>query len=102
MTTEKMSVVDPGHDFTIHIARNVVLADREQKGPPVSLCRHAVLQVVTGYVVYDRFLSRIVDGVYQDASDALGAAQWFNESPDSAEASKPPNGDALRLFYPAQ
>ena len=70
--------------------------------PRIRDCRFAALQLGNkGYVVYDRLLSRVVDGVYWGADaleNALGVAQLYNDgggNPDMA-----PNGDALGLHYP--
>ena len=86
----------------IHVERDMVLAEADAKGPSVMKCRYAVLPLANdGWVVYDRLLSRIVDGVYYiNPEGALGVARWFNESAEAAQDSQPPNGDAMGLIYP--
>lgn len=80
------------------------------KGPPLDECRFAVLQIVpthvepsktrAHYVIYDRLLNRIVDGVYWTTlEDVLEIARHFNEHPDRG-GERAPNGDALGLRYP--
>lgn len=76
----------------------------EPRPPSIADCRHAVLTIKNtggiGYVVYDRLLCRIVDGVYYGSPDAaLEVAQHFNES-ESSPWDMAPNGRALGLTYP--
>ena len=53
-----------------------------------------------GYVVYDRLLNRIVNGVfYGDPESALEVARMYNEDLDSPQDTAP-NGLALGLIYP--
>lgn len=70
--------------------------------PDMSKHRHAVLQLANGgYVVYDRLLNKIVDGVYYGDvgfDDALGVAKWYNEGKDTPK-DMAPNSDALGLIY---
>jgi hypothetical protein len=74
--------------------------------PSLAECRYAAMRLHNkgnGYVVYDRALSRIVDGVYygDDAlTNALGVAQLYNETGEGAYNS--PNGSALGLIYPSK
>jgi hypothetical protein len=66
--------------------------------PHIRECRFAVLSLAKGYVVYDRLLSRIVDGVYTDVNNALGVTELYNKGIGHKDMS--PNGDALGLRYP--
>lgn len=81
----------------------------EREAPSIKECRHAVLCVKTkgtagtdtnGYVVYDRLLNRIVNGVFWDkgAESALEVAQLYNAGQGRLDMS--PNGYALGLIYP--
>lgn len=83
----------------------------EREAPSIEDCRHAVLCVRTkdrkgkdtnGYVVYDRLLNRIVNGVFwgKDPESALQVAQWYNERQGRVDMS--PNGLALGLIYPTR
>ena len=87
-----------------------VYITREWDGvPSIEQCRHAVLtvrhkgadgQMTDGYVVYDRLLCRIVNGVfYGSPNDALDAAQLYNEDPGQPQ-DMAPSGRALGLLYP--
>ncbi len=81
----------------------VYIPPRGEHEPACQACRYAALQLGhRGYVVYDRLLSCIVDGVYHgpDAlQNALDVARMYNED-DSLGARKAPNGVALGLVYP--
>jgi hypothetical protein len=75
--------------------------------PPLHECRFAALQLHTkdkGYVVYDRLLSRIVDGVYSGDEEglrsALAVAQLFNEGHLGRKDSC--GGSGLGLIYPSR
>jgi hypothetical protein len=81
-------------------------AQEDAPAPSMSECRHAVLAIhnVTmeggpGYVVYDRLLSRLVNGVFYTLEDALRVAQYYNKD-EGAPQDMAPNGDALGLVYP--
>lgn len=81
-----------------------VCLTHEQKGhPSIKECRHAILPLNNlgkGYVVYDRLLCRIVNGVYYGSlKDALECAQDYNKR-DTAPQDMSPNGAALGLIYP--
>jgi|SRR6266568_4239779 len=81
---------------------DVYITHESASNPSIKDCRHAVLPLKNeglGYVVYDRLLCRIVNGVYYNLEMALGAAQSYNEYPDSPQDMSP-NGDALGLRYP--
>lgn len=73
--------------------------------PSIAECRHAVLPLAkrnqrNAYVIYDRLLNRIVDGVYYVKLEAvLAIAQHYNEY-EHARQDMSPNGAALDLFYP--
>lgn len=69
--------------------------------PSIKTCRHAVLPLGnTGYVVYDRLLSRIVNGVFYETPEvALEVAQSYNNDPGALQ-NMAPNGEALGLIYP--
>lgn len=104
---EKLCVLPNGGrkgEGLIHVEHWIALPNDTQPG--FSECRFAVLTIFCsskekGYVVYDRLFSRIIDGVYYGSPDpALGVAAWFNEDPDAAIESRPPNNIALGLIYP--
>ncbi len=86
-----------------------VYVTHEREAPSIKDCRHAVLHIKNkkqngedghGYVIYDRLLSRIVNGVYYTSlEDVLECAQSYNEDPDCPQ-DMAPNGLALGLFYP--
>ncbi len=88
---------------------DVCLTYETEDAPSIADCRHAVLTIeaksarggtVPGHVVYDRFLCRIVNGVfYTTPEDALRVARLYNEDPDSPQ-DMAPNGVALNLKYP--
>src|SRR5690348_1087418 len=88
---------------------DIDLAEEDPTAPSIKRCRHAVLTVKTkdaydndviGYVVYDRLLSRIVNGVFgDDLVAALGVAKRYNDDPESPQ-DMAPNGLALGLIYP--
>jgi hypothetical protein len=74
----------------------------EREAPSIKECRFAVLQLKNegeGYVVYDRLLCRIINGVFSYLGDALHVAQKYNEDPNSPQ-DMAPNGLALGLIYP--
>lgn len=71
----------------------------ERDAPPIGKCRYAALGIKGGgYVVYDRLLNRIVNGVFLYSSDALHVAKSYNEGNGMEDMS--PNGFALGLIYP--
>jgi len=86
---------------------DVYLTD-EREAPSIKECRHAVLCIKTkdtkgedtdGYVVYDRLLNRIVNGVFaEDSESALYVAKLYNEGQGRLDMA--PNGYALGLIYP--
>lgn len=81
---------------------DVCLTRESPNVPSIKACRHAVLQVKNkgnGYVVYDRLLCRIVNGVFYSLESALEVAQAYNNDPDSPQ-DMAPNGIALGLHYP--
>lgn len=73
----------------------------EETGTPT--LRYAVLPLERGkqarYVIYDRRLSRIVDGVYLVRSMALDAAASYNHA--GCPGDRAPNAAALGLLWPA-
>lgn len=74
------------------------------EAPPINQCRHAVLPILKGYVIYDRLLCRIVNGVYSSLGDvmgALGTALLYNERDDCPQDMNP-TGRALGLIYPTK
>ncbi len=85
-----------------------VYITHEREAPSIRECRHAVLHIMNkkqngedghGYVVYDRLLNRIVNGVfYGDLEGVLEVAQLYNEGAGAIDMS--PNGLALGLIYP--
>ena len=85
-----------------------VYITHEREAPSIKECRHAVLCIKTktqkgketdGYVVYDRLLNRIVNGVFfEDSESALYVAQLYNQGQGREDMS--PNGLALGLIYP--
>jgi|SRR5712664_917817 len=85
-----------------------VYITREREAPSIRECRYAVLHIKNkkqngedghGYVVYDRLLNRIVNGVfYGDVDSPLEVAQLYNQGLGNPDMS--PNGLALGLIYP--
>jgi len=76
---------------------------REREAPSIKECRYAVLplqkQKSCSYVVYDRLLNRIVNGVFfGDLEGVLEVAQLYNDGLGNPDMS--PNGLALGLIYP--
>jgi len=80
---------------------------REREAPSIADCRYAVLplrkQRSNSYVVYDRLLNRIVNGVFfgdgnGDLEGVLDVARLYNEGNGNPDMS--PNGLALGLIYP--
>ena len=74
----------------------------EKGAPSIKECRHAVLQIKSGgYVVYDRLLCRIVNGVFwgKEVESALEVARLYNQGHGNPDMS--PNGLALGLIYPS-
>jgi hypothetical protein len=74
---------------------------REREAPSIKECRFAALQIKSGgYVVYDRLLCRIVNGVFwsEGVDSALEVAQLYNQGLGNPDMS--PNGLALGLVYP--
>ena len=89
-------------DGIIKAEIDVVPTHEEKDAPSIAHCRHAVLPLNNkgnGYVVYDRLLCRIVNGVYYNRQMALESAQSYNEY-DGNPQDMNPNGDALGLLYP--
>lgn len=82
---------------------DVCLTHETEDAPSIAECRHAVLQLKNkgeGYVIYDRLLNRIVNGVYyMPLEQALLCAQDYNDNPDAWQ-DMAPNGAALGLKYP--
>lgn len=83
---------------------DVYITREHGDAPSLKECRHAVLRVENkggkGYVVYDRLLCRIVNGVfYMSLEEVLECAQYYNENPDAPQ-DMIPNGVALGLIYP--
>lgn len=83
---------------------DVYLTREKEDAPSIAECRYAVLQVKNkgnGYVIYDRLLCRIVNGVYyMPLEEVLRCAQLYNEYPEYSPGDMSPNGRALGLFYP--
>ncbi len=81
-----------------------VYLTREKSYPSIAECRYAALQLKNkgdGYVVYDRLLCRIVNGVFYSEGAleaALGVAAIYNEGRGNPDMC--PNGVALGLVYP--
>lgn len=88
---------------------DVCLTHETEDAPSIAECRHAVLTIettsqtgetVSGHVIYDRLLCRIVDGVYyMPLEEVLESTQHHNEDPDALQ-DMTPNGAALGLKYP--
>jgi hypothetical protein len=96
--TERLYKVDDQLKATID-----VYITHERKAPSIRECRYAVLQLNHGgYVVYDRLLCRIVNGVFwsKEVESALHVAQLYNEGHGAVDMA--PNGLALGLIYPCQ
>ena len=88
----------------LKVNMNVYLT-RERNAPSIQECRFAVLplkeQRSESYVVYDRLLNRIVNGVFfGDLEGVLEVAQLYNEGLGNPDMS--PNGLALGLIYPGE
>lgn len=85
-------------DIDIHLTR------RFEEEPHLKECRYAALHLSNkgnGWVVYDRLLCRIVNGVFYGRhalENTLEVAQLYNDGHGSADMS--PNGEALGLRYP--
>lgn len=82
-----------------------VYLTREREAPSIEKCRYAVLPIKRQgkeyecYVVYDRLLNRIVNGVFfGDVESVLEVAQLYNDGDGNPDMS--PNGLALGLIYP--
>ena len=80
-----------------------VYPTREREAPSIGRCRYAVLplpnQQKESYVVYDRLLNRIVNGVFfGDLEGVLEVAELYNDGLGNPDMS--PNGLALGLIYP--
>lgn len=95
---------------------DVCLGEENKGDPSIRECRHAVLPIDNGYVIYDRLLNRIVNGTfyryregevnpYGEAGDELEhlleLAQDYNINP-RAPQDMAPNGRALGLKYPVK
>lgn len=88
---------------------DIYMSPEDKEAPPIAECRHAVLEIKntnaegddnTGYVIYDRLLGRIVNGVYfMPLEMVLECAQHYNEDPYTPQ-DMAPNGIALGLHYP--
>ena len=109
-TTSDQRLYKRGDEFKAEI--DICPTDECAGDPSILRCRHAILTIQTvdnngeitpGYVVYDRLLNRIVNGVfYGDSPDeVLQCAQAYNERADSPQ-DMAPNGIALNLKYPAK
>src|SRR5690348_2657546 len=81
-----------------------VYPTRERQAPSIKECRYAVLPLpkqkdTESYVVYDRLLNRIVNGVFfGDVESVLSVARLYNKGQGNPNMS--PNGLALGLIYP--
>ncbi len=79
---------------------------REIDAPSIKECRYAVLPLprqldIESYVVYDRLLNRIVNGVFfGDVEGVMRVAQLYNEGSGAEDMC--PNGLALGLIYPVK
>ncbi len=93
----------------VKVSYEMNLATPEYDAPRVTKCRHAVLTILAhgepAYVVYDRLLNRIIDGVYHTSvEDTLEVVATFND-PDYEwlrNDATAPNGDAMGLAYPTE
>ncbi|SRR6266567_8855528 len=91
-------------DDQVKVEMSVYLTHESRLCPSIADCRYAALQLKNrgdGYVVYDRFLCRIVNGVFYGPGAleaALGVAELYNEGRGNPDMC--PNGLALGLVYP--
>lgn len=105
-TTEEQRFYSVGERLKAEI--DVDITHESSDAPSIRDCRHAVLTIVNksesrekveGYVVYDRLLCRIVNGVYYSREMAFGSAQSYNQYGNNPQDMSP-NGVALGLLYP--
>lgn len=111
----EVQVLEKSRDETrIQTVLEITMTREYEPSPSLAECRYGVLGIhdskttgEPGYVVYDRLLSRIVDGVYYNQDSALDVARLYNEhsKPDGSCAStgtgdRSPNSIALGLIYP--
>lgn len=80
---------------------DIVLPHEEADTPSVQEYRHAVLPLhgEDRYIIFDRLLGRIVDGVYSILPEALAMAHHYNTNEHAAQ-DMTPNSAALGLIYP--
>ena len=105
-TKDQLAYVENGR---VKAIIDLDITHEDMGAPSMRFCRHAILTIqnkdvdgndCTGYVVYDRWLCRIVNGVfYGDRDAAVGVAHSYNIYPDSPQDMSP-NGAALGLIYP--
>jgi len=97
MSTVKDKIFYAGDQLKAEID---VFITRERDAPSIKKCRYAALPLDTKrYVVYDRLLSRIVNGVFfGDLECVLEVARLYNQGEGREDMS--PNGLALGLIYP--
>src|SRR2546421_11580420 len=105
MNTDDLKLYDVDSQLKAEID---IYITHESEAPSIKECRFAVLHIKNkkrngedghGYVVYDRLLCRIVNGVfYGDVGSPLEVAQLYNQGLGNPDMS--PNGLALGLIYP--
>jgi hypothetical protein len=110
MHTSDDDAPDPAEDQEICATANggvdcvVTLAVRRRRAhADTPQHRFAVLTIVPrrvprAYVVFDRLLSRIVDGVYASRQRALACATWYEQH--GCPGDRAPNATALGLIFP--
>jgi hypothetical protein len=104
VTDQKLYKVDGLLKAEIDV--DVTHIDKDEDAPSIAECRHAVLQIKNGskrnaYVIYDRLLCRIVNGVYyMPLQEVLECAQAYNDYPEYSPENMAPYGSGLGLKYP--
>lgn len=97
-----------GYTSKIRAEIDIEVPHEEEDAPSLGECRWAVLELGRtapfnghAYVIYDRLLSRIVDGVYfTPLAQVLTIVEEWNREPQYFGDHRAPNGAALGLHYP--
>lgn len=97
-----------GYTHKIRAEIDIEITHEDEDDPTFAECRWAVLEIRGtstfnhhAYVIYDRLLSRIVDGVYYSPLiDVLAIVEDWNREPQYFGDHRAPNGAALGLHYP--
>ncbi len=103
---ESIQLYGDGKEAWLRAEIQQEVAGKWKGEPSIADCRYAAMRLHNkgnGYVVFDRLLCMIVDGVYygdESLTNALGVAQWLNEGGHGSHA--PCGGEALGLIYPSK